>query len=185
MNKIVAISLLCSSIVAPAFAENDAYNYLEGGYISQEDGDGLKLQSNYLVNDDIFLNFNYSDLQWDGTDVSTSLMFLGAGYKHDLSAETSVYGVLNLAELNVDLGPASDSETGFSFGVGVKNQITPAMEAYGELARVDINNFEKNILSVGLKHQVANNVAAYAEYKSYFDSDDSDGEFGVGLTYRF
>jgi len=155
-----------------AMAEGLSYNYLEGSYVIPENDDAFRIGGSFLLNPQFFLKA-------DGTVFEGGNLLTGQlGYRHALN---------NTLDLNITGGllyadpDGGDSETGYTFGGGLRALVAPQLELNGGIAYVDIYDNSDVAFSVGA---VYNFNANWAISGGGTFVDDAD-EFNVGVRYNF
>lgn len=185
MKKLIAASLIASMSALPVFAGSPSFNFVEGGYLDFEDGDGIELRGNYELNSNFFLNADFQTTSADDglSSIDTDYLLFGAGYKMALNETTSGYAMLNYVDLSADSFLGTLNDDGYQLAVGVRSQVTDATQVYGEIAANDLSLLGgRTELNIGVRQKFSNDFGGYVEYKR----DDFGGDgFSLGLTLDF
>lgn len=185
MFKKVCLATLLA-IPAISMAEGLSYNYVEGKYFFPEgDEDTIGLAGSFAVSPNLFVkaDFAYSTLESGGVDVTGTGLSGALGYRHALSStvDLNAFGGLEYVNLEVD-GPggnASESDTGFIVGGGIRALVVPALELNGALTYSDL--IEDVVFSGNALYSF---TPAFA-VSGGVDYADSEETFNIGLRYNF
>lgn len=143
-----AAALCAAASLAPALAQAAAeprYTYAEIGYVNADyddidvDGDGLALGGSYALHRNVHLLAEYQDIDLDG-NADASALSLGAGVNFPLRKGMDFIGRLRWIDAEVDVGPYSDDEDGYSLEAGLRTMINPQLELDGSLKYTDIED---------------------------------------------
>lgn len=133
--------LISGSLAVPALAASPAWRYAEGGYTTLDpDGngnvepDGVFIGGKYMLQDNIYLNGEFSLMGDGGYDFNT--LTAGAGYRLPINGNTDAYFGANLERIDSD----GYDDTGYSLNAGLRSMLTPELEVNGELGYYDVND---------------------------------------------
>ena len=141
-NRILVIFFILSGLLGGLRAEASdlSYTYAELRFVNTEignaDGDGLRLNGSFELNQNWLLVGGFTALDFDG-DVDTSTLEAGVGYVHPYNEGWDIVGYGKLVRTEVDTPFGDGDDTGFSLGGGVRGSVTPQFEA-----RASINYFD-------------------------------------------
>lgn len=136
-------------LAVPAMAESPSFNFVQVGYQEVDldigvggdvDGDGWGLGGSVEFGQDFFGYVSYSDIGFDFSVDLTQLQ-VGIGWKTDVSQNTAFFARAGYAQAEVDApGFGSADDSGYGLGVGVRSNVTPLIELYGEIAYADLGD---------------------------------------------
>ena len=136
-------------LALPAMAEAPSYSFVQVGYQevdldigggSDVDGDGWGLGGSVEFGDNFFGYISYSDIGFDFS-VDLTQLGVGLGWFTEVAENTSVFARVGYLEAEVDApGFNSVDESGYSVGVGIRSNVTPLIELYGEVAYSDLGS---------------------------------------------
>ncbi len=199
-KKLLAISVTAATITSSSFALADqpSFNYVDLGYIDQEDADGFELQGSAEINDTWFWQAEYADAILEHYSASI-------GARTALSENTSFYGLIGVvrAEISIsgtlgevleevlnELGgegvvtaeiiSSDSSDTGYSLETGVRGFVSDSVELQGGIRYIDIFDDTDTTAFVGAVFEINEKFAITADATL-----DSDAAYGVGVRYRF
>lgn len=189
MKRFIAVSAALL-IAGPTLAGDLSYNYIEGGYqrVELDTGFGDVSADAYTIggsfelgeNAFIFADYNTADFG-DGIDLSA--LEIGAGYAVPIMANVDFYGKLAWVTTELDAnGFNSLDDSGIGAAIGVRGMVSPALEMYGEISYVDLDDAGdgttigggawwnlNEMFSLGVNIQNDDDVTAYgASARLYF-----------------
>jgi hypothetical protein len=136
-------------LAIPAMAESPSFNFVQVGYQEVDldvgggfdvDGDGWNLGGSVEFAQNFFGYVSYSDVGFDFSIDLTQLQ-VGMGWVTDISQNTAVFARAAYVQAEVDVpGFGSEDESGYGLGVGIRSNVTPLIELYGEIAYSDLGN---------------------------------------------
>lgn len=171
MFKKVCLATLLA-IPAISMAEGLSYNYVEGSYVIPENDDAFRVGGSFALNQQFFIEADGTI--FDGGNVLTGQL----GYRHALSdmLDLNVKGGLLYADPD-----GGNSETGYTFGGGLRAMVTPQLELNGGVAYIDIYDNSDVGFSAGAVYNFNANWAVSGGGEVVDDSE----EFNVGVRYNF
>lgn len=202
--RLVVGTVICGCFSTGAFAQGPRYSYVEAGWQNTEleddgtfgddlDGDGLFLGASFAVTDmlHIFASYGDSDLDLNvlGFDVNVgySTLAAGAGMNFDISETVDFVGQLAYVDAEVDVsvpgfGSASEDESGYGLGVGVRGMVTEDFELNAWVNYVDLgDDASDTAFSFGGVYSFTPVFALQA----VFSFGDDVNSFGVGARLSF
>lgn len=170
MRKSLTIlsALAVGSLSFQALADSPNWRYVEGGYANYdtdyEDFDGLTISSKYLLENNIFLNAEYTNVSEDDFDINTTT--LGGGYRFVLNGMTDAYVGANFERIDTDGG----DENGYSVNAGVRSMVLQEVEVMAEVGYYDVYDGDVT-MKVGANYYFAPRWAAGVSFKKMDDAD--------------
>ena len=194
----------CIGFSMMALAQGPRYSYVEAGWQNVEleidgtfsddvDGDGLFLGASFAVTDmlHIFASYGDSDLDLNvlGFDVNVgySTLAAGAGMNFEISETVDFVGQLAYVDAEVDVsvpgfGSASEDESGYGLGVGVRGMVNEDFELNAWVNYVDLgDDASDTAFSFG---GVYNFTPVFA-LQAVFSFGDDVNSIGVGARLSF
>lgn len=124
-----------------------SYNYAQLAYFDGEfdgnfgdaDVDGISIEGSYRFtgnNANWFLHGGFFDYEFDGTSVDGELLEIGAGYIFEHERDYDLYATVSLLRTEV----ASDDDTGFGFGGGIRYMASKDVEIRGSAHYEDVDD---------------------------------------------
>jgi hypothetical protein len=146
MKRFITVSAALL-MAGPVLAGDLSYNYIEGGYQRIEldagpfdvSADAFSIGGSFELGENAFLFADYDTADFDeGIDLSA--FEIGAGYAVPISSNVDFYGKLAwvTTELSAN-GFDSLDDSGIGAAIGVRGMVTPALELFGELSYVDLD----------------------------------------------
>ena len=165
-------ALLASTTSLTALAANSPdWKFVEAGYTKMDiddnesfEPDGFTVNGKYLLNNNIYLNGEYSSFEEGGFDFD--MLTLGAGYRLPVNATTDAYFGVNFERIDNNV----DDETGYSVNAGLRSMITEQVELNGEVGYFDIDDSEVTF-KVGANYYITPQWAVGASYEVIDDLD--------------
>ena len=170
LKKLCAAALLVLPVTA--MADGLSYNYLEGSYVIPEQDDALRFGGSFALNPQFF--FKADGTIFDGGNLLTGQL----GYRHALNTTLDLNVTGGLLYADPDGG---DSETGYTFGGGLRALVAPQLELNGGIAYYDIYDSSEVGFSVGAVYNFTPNWALSGGGTFIDDAE----EFNVGVRYNF
>lgn len=170
LKKICVAAVLALPI--SAMAEGLSYNYVEGSYVIPENDDAFRIGGSFALNPQFFIKADGT--VFEGGNVLTGQL----GYRHGLSDTLDLNVTGGVLYADPDGG---NSETGYTFGGGLRAVVMPKLELNGGIAYVDIYDNSDVEFSVGA---VYNFTANWAVSGGGTFADDTE-TFNVGVRYNF
>lgn len=147
MKRFIAVSAALL-MAAPVMAGGLSYNYIEGSYQRIEldagpfdvSADAFSIGGSFELGENAFIFADYSSADFDeGIDLSQ--LDIGAGYAVPISTNTDFYGKLAWVTTEVDAnGFNSLDDSGIGAAIGIRSMVSPAVELYGEISYVDLDD---------------------------------------------
>ena len=147
MKRYIAVSLALL-MAGPVMAGDLSYNYIEGSYQRVElDAGAFDVKANaysiggsFEIGENAFVFANYSTADFDeGIDLTE--LDLGIGYAVAISGNIDFYGKLAWITTEADVnGFNSLDDSGIGAAIGVRGMVTPAVELFGEISYVDLDD---------------------------------------------
>ena len=163
LTAVIAGTLSCSALAA-----SPNWQFAEAGYTNLDndfvDFDGLSISSKYLLDNNIYLNGEYSDLSKDGYDLNRTT--LGAGYRIPMNSTTDAYVGANYERVDTNLV----DENGYSVNAGVRSMVTREVELMGQVGYYDVDDGDVTV-KVGANYYFAPRWAAGLSYEKIDDAD--------------
>lgn len=170
MRKSIILSsaLIAGSFSFTALAESPNWRYVEGGYALLDtdaaEYDGVGVNAKYLLQNNIYLNGDYTNVTDNGFDINT--ITAGAGYRIPLNGMTDAYVGVNFERVDTD----AVEENGYSINTGVRSMVTPELELLGEVGYYDVDDGDMSV-KVGANFYFTRNWAAGVSYKKIDNVD--------------
>ncbi len=170
MRKSILLSsaLIAGSMSFSALADSPDWRYVEGGYALLDtdatEFDGAGVNAKYLLQNNIYLNGEYSNVTDNGFDINMATA--GVGYRMPLNGNTDAYVGANFERIDTD---AAD-ENGYSVNTGVRSMVTQEVELMGEVGYYDVDDGDVT-MKVGANYYFAPSWAAGVSYKKIDDID--------------
>jgi hypothetical protein len=146
MKRFIAVSSALL-MAAPVMAGELSYNYIEGSYQRIEldagafdvSADAFSIGGSFELGENAFIFAGYNTADFDeGIDLSQ--LDLGVGYAVAISANTDVYGKIAWVTTEVDAnGFNSLDDSGIGAAIGIRSMVSPAVELFGEISYVDLD----------------------------------------------
>jgi predicted porin len=164
------------------------YNYVEVGYSVididdfNEDLDSISVGGSYLFTPDVYGFASYSDGEtgsFMGGKIAVSGYEIGLGYRIGMAPATDLNFEAAFQRAKVEGKGAfsgSESENGYSIGVGVRHLVNPSIELLADVTYVDIED-DDTVLSVGGLWHITDVVAVGLGYSLASDFDGYTGTF--------
>ncbi len=141
------VSILFLTLSASVLAQSGNYDYVQGtfgrvdldGSGLDADGDGLGFSASFSINDDfhVFGEYQTADLNF-GVDVN--ILELGGGYHTDISPYLSLNANVGYLEVEASAsGIGSADADGLFVGLGLRGEVSDAVELYGGLDYIDFD----------------------------------------------
>lgn len=184
---LLASSALCSTHLfaqtnSYTYGERPNFNYAGIGYTWDDleefdcEQDGLYVEGSIMVNEQMFLQGQYSDV--DGNNgCGSQLGRVGAGIRADFGANSALYGIFSLVHL--DYG--QDADPGFGLNVGIRSIVAPGVELRGYLAHDDVDEYDQTYLGAGVNYWLSREFSLTGEATV---SDDTQG-ISAGIRLNF
>ncbi|WP_421132896.1 outer membrane beta-barrel protein [Alteromonas sp. A079] len=170
-KTITLLAVLTATSSFSVLADSPNWRYVEGGYTKIDfdnnesfEPDGLTVNSKYLLNNNWFLNGEYSFFEEGNFDFD--MLTVGAGYRLPVNATTDAYFGANLERVDGDV----EDDTGYSINAGLRSMITDQVELAGEVGYYDIDEGEATI-KVGANYYITPQWAVGASYEMIDDLD--------------
>jgi len=193
MKKNIIAALIGLAFSQSVMAERPSFNYLEGGPTSMEhdtvEGDfgGFEIIGSYELPDNFFVAARY--MQTDDLGIDMINKFVGIGYHYKLYTDTVLTIQLDAAEVTFGQQNAGEFvEKGFQWSVGVKSQITDALEVelVGRVLDADqvddeFGYYRPNFLVLGAHYKVVDDFSIYFDIEAGSDSERT--VFGIRYDY--
>lgn len=154
MKKIVfATAILAGAGVVQA-AESPEWNFVGLSYEKMEGDDtdpaGPAINGSVLLNENVFLAAGYSMLSDSYTfsniehDVDVDTLDFGIGYRHGITSNIDLYGVISYIDINAkvsnEFGSGKGSEDGYGLTAGVRAMVTDSVELAGAIVHQDVGD---------------------------------------------
>ncbi|MCW8879993.1 MAG: hypothetical protein OQK51_23265 [Kangiellaceae bacterium] len=176
-NKLVGILGICGLLAFNVQAERPSFNFVEAGATDLDhetvEGDftGFEISGSYELPDDFYIIGKYVTTEDEGIEMSNKLV--GIGYHYHLFKNTVLVLQLDAVEVVFGRRDAGEfEEKGFQWNLGIRSQITDALEAgltakYLDAYEVDpeFGNYRPSYLTLDLSYKVYDEVAFYLEYE--------------------
>jgi len=178
----LAIATIFSSTIT--LAEQPSFNYIEGGYNSAEDLDGLIIRGSVEITDNLYVTGSYTDSTDDknfSSDLDTQKVTAGVGFKVAMNDYTALYAELEYLDQQIEIGSFDESDDGHAISLGMRSMIVDGTELYGEIANVEFNATSTE-LALGIRQALTDNFGVFAEYNT--NDFDVDG-YTVGASFKF
>ncbi len=151
-KSILALALITAS--GAAMAQSPNWNKIDVSYldtdidvnIGETSLDGFGLNGSVALSDNWMLFGDYKAVSEDanGASLDLDLLSAGAGFYESVSDNTDMFATVSVERLEVSGSgggiSASDGETGFGLGVGVRSMLTSSFELGGKLDYVNIDS---------------------------------------------
>lgn len=182
-KSILALALITASSAATAQSPN--WNKLDVSYldtdidvnIGEASFDGFGLNGSVALSDNWMLFGDYKAVSEDANGASADLdMFsAGAGFYQSVSDNTDMFATASVERLEVSGSgggiSASDGETGFGLGVGVRSMLTSSFELGGKVDYVNIDSEDIVRAQVNAFYYFTDNISLGLGYEMYRPSD--------------
>jgi hypothetical protein len=167
---------LIGLVALPLGAQADGFDYtfVEGGIVNTEvdagafdvDGDGFGIGGSFAVADNIHILASYTDEDYDlGIDGNT--LSIGAGFNTALSTDLDLIAHISYVNAELEAGPFSVDEDGYSLGAGIRARTGDKVELEAGLDYVDLDESD-TVLRVGGRYYFND---AFAVGASIADTD--------------
>jgi len=178
LKKVCLATLL--AIPAISMAEGLSYNYVEGSYVSSEEGDGYRAAGSFALTPNVFAvaEGSYYDF---GSDVTGTEIIGQLGYRHALNPTMDLNVTGGVIYQEVEVGSASANDTGFTFGGLLRAQLAPQLELNGGIQYIDIADSSDVGFQVGAVYAFTPSLAAVGGGRFIDDSET----FNIGIRYNF
>ncbi|MFS8608972.1 MAG: porin family protein [Gammaproteobacteria bacterium] len=164
------------------------YTFVEVNYVDMEhdagpfdaDGDGLELRGSLLLTDKVFLQAEYTSLDYaQGVDFTSYA--IGAGVRFGLRPELDLTADVSWVNAEWDRRVAPDiDEDGFAFGVGLRARVHDAIEVDAGIRHVDLGDSDTYLKLAG-RYYITENIAAGLG----LTLNDDDTGWSIGLRAQF
>lgn len=160
------------ALPAAAMADGLSYGYIEGSYVVPEEDSAFRLAGSFAINPQLFVKV-------EGTSYDGGELYSGElGFRHALN---------DTLDLNITGGglyadsDGSGSESGFTFGGGLRALVMPKLELNGGIQYLDIADSSEVGFSAGAVYSLMPQFALIGGGRFI----DSSEEFNVGVRYSF
>lgn len=182
-KSILALALITAS--GAAMAQSPNWNKFDVSYldtdidigIGEASFDGFGLNGSFSVADNWMLFADYKAVSEDANGASADLDMLsaGAGYYQGVSENTDLFATASVERLDVSGSSggfsASDDETGFGIGVGVRSMITSTFELSAKVDYVNIDSADVVRAKADAFYYFTDNISVGVGYEMYRPSD--------------
>jgi hypothetical protein len=128
-------------------AQGVNYNFVQGSYGRVDfggfnrvlEGDGPGISASFAIAESFHIYGEYQTADLGGS-VNFNLTDLGVGYHTDISRNLDVYANIGYVRIGADAGFFSANEDGVSFGLGLRGAVSEAIEFFGGLDYVDVDD---------------------------------------------
>ena len=169
----------------PAMAESPSYNFLQLDWRTVEfdagsvdvDGDGLGISGAFEIAPNWHIVAGYSSIDLDA-GVDFAEFGIGAGYHSDISNNTNFFANLLWVTAEVDVnGFGSVDESGVGAQVGLRSNVTDAVQLEGFISYVDLGDGADGTSVGGAGWYSFNDQFALGLLAEF---DDDVTSFGIG-----
>lgn len=177
-------------LAVPAMAEGPSYNFVQAGYQSVDldvgggfdvDGDGWGVGGSVEFGESFFGFAAYSDIGFDFS-VDLSQLQVGVGWHTGISDSTDFVARAGYVEAEVDApGFGSFDDSGYLVAIGVRSNITPLIELFGEVAYVDFGDDDNTSVGGGVYFNLTETFAIGVGAST----DDDATAYGANLRLYF
>ncbi|MDF2178355.1 outer membrane beta-barrel protein [Aliiglaciecola sp. CAU 1673] len=147
---------------------------------------GLDLSGSVLVGSNYILQGNFLSVSDEifGVDVDLDWTSIGMGYRHAITGNTDVFGIVSYESVELSASSRFDSESeddnGYGLAIGVRSMLNDNIELKGVISRIDIEDAE-TFIEGSVAYYFAPQFAVGAGYKV---GDDMD-LFTISARYSF
>lgn len=143
------VTVVALTMAATAMAQHSNFNYINGawqvakldaGLGGDIDGNELSIGGAFAINDDWHIVAGYGSLDLDfGVDLDQ--LELGVGYHDSISQNTTWFAELSFVQADASVnGFGSLDESGIGARIGMRSNVTDAVELNGAISYVDLGN---------------------------------------------
>jgi len=176
-----------------ALAETPSFNFVEAGYVSNigdgpgfvdTDFDGFEIRGNLDINENIYINLAYTNLNDNSlslSPVNSELLTVGLGHKTNISEVSTLFVEADLLKQRSDRGQLGDFfNNGYQVGFGVRSNVTESVEirAAGYYRDLFTNN---TFFQLGAVYKLTARSGVYLDVESDFDNS----RYSVGVRFLF
>ncbi|WP_194755256.1 outer membrane protein [Aliidiomarina indica] len=162
----------------PSFTYASA-SYMQLGVDQSDSTDGFGLDLSIEMNELAF--FRAAHERYSEGGLSADLTRIGLGLKKAMNDSTALYGGAGLAYGKLDVGWASDSDTGWQVFGGVASRLNKHVELYGELSHYDLFDSGETDFALGSRFFVSDRASFGA---AYIFGDGAD-RLKIGFTFHW
>ena len=179
MNRIRS-GLIVASLSAAAFhagAQQASVGHIDGYYIPiadievspgsvtfKDDGDGFGVKGRVHFADQMFISGEYQSVGYD-SNIDLDQLRVGLGLLSPLGANTNLVGNVEYINADLDVGPGSDSESGFGVHGGIAPRLSPAFVLTGTVGYVSIDDLDGPEFLIGARYLANRNISVFADYR--------------------
>lgn len=185
MKKVVLASALLLSVSSIHAAESVRWDSASLSYQSVDiNGDkfsGFGVSGTKLISDDFFISGSYSsvsdDIDFLGSDldVDFNTLSIGLGYRHLISENTDLFGMVSYEDVEIEASyqgdSGSDSENGFGLQLGVRSLVSENVELMGSLSYSDIADESETAIDISAIYHFTSQFSVAVGYGKADDVD--------------
>lgn len=169
MSRYLLAALALCLAGGPALGDGHSYNFVEAAYESVDidvgggssvDGDGFGIGGSFEINEDVFVFASYAKADFDfGVDFTT--LEAGVGWHTGLTEQTDFFAALAYVNGELDSGGfGSYDDNGYSASIGLRHNLSDAVELYGSITYVDFGDGDSTGIGGGFWYNFTDTFAA-------------------------